>query len=431
MLGLAIADGAVEESRLWSTAKLAEALAAWRVRAAAEECRWLALLAEFDRREGWRADGRLSGVDWLVWRCGLATRTARDKLRVAHELRRRPLVAEAFASGSLSYCKVRAITRITDVDEECDHRLLALAREGTVAELDRVVRHWQHLRDQERGVDDYLRRWDRRWLRAHRTYDGMVVAELTLPLEEGEEVLRLLDAAVAASLVEEPVDGGSREPAISPRRRVDALLDLLRAGSAGGAGPGGADRYTLHLVSDVEALAGRLGLAETVDGWAVSIETLRRIACDCAVVRHLLRGASQPLDVGTRTPVWTVAQRRAITVRDGGRCRFPACERRTCDVHHVTHYADGGATAVNNGILICPRHHTAVHEGGFRITGDPNGTLTVHRPDGSTLGASRAGRPHLSPTAPARSVPEGTIGQASAAAVRPTAGCSASAPLWW
>ncbi len=188
------------------------------------------------------------------------------------------------------------------------------------------------------------------------------------------------------------MDGGSREPALSPRRRVDALLDPLRAGSGGGAGPGGADRYTVHLVADIQALDQRLGRSETLDGSPVSMETLRRISCDCGVVRHLLRGRSQPLDVGMRTPVWTVAQRRAITVRDGGRCRFVACERRTCDVHHVEHYADGGPTAVGNGILICPRHHTAVHEGGFRITGDPNGTLTFHRPDGSVLGTSRTGR---------------------------------------
>jgi hypothetical protein len=301
-------------------------------------------------------------------------------------------VAEAFAGGSLSYCKVRAITRITDVDEECDRWLLALAKEGTVGDLDRAVRHWQHLREQERGVEDYLRRWERRWLHASRTYDGMVMVGLTLPLEEGEEVLRLLDAATATTFWEEPVEGGSREPVCSPRRRVDALLDLLRAGAGGGAGPGGADRYTLHLVADVDALAERVGLrSELLDGSPVALETLRRVACDCGVVRHLLRGASQPLDVGTRTAVWTVAQRRAITLRDRGRCRFVACERRTCDVHHVRHFTDGGPTAVDNGILVCPRHHTAVHEGGFGITGDPNGTLTFHRPDGGVLGTSMAG----------------------------------------
>ena len=80
-------------------------------RRAAMEARWLSLLAEFDRREGWRADGQLSCVDWLVWRCGLSRSAAYDRLRVAHELTRRPEVRGSFAAGALSYAKVRAITR--------------------------------------------------------------------------------------------------------------------------------------------------------------------------------------------------------------------------------------------------------------------------------------------------------------------------------
>jgi hypothetical protein len=164
-------------------------------------------------------------------------------------------------------------------------------------------------------------------------------------------------------------------------------MDLVR-----GATPG-ADRYTLHLVADVDVLADRFGWrAELFDGSSLAAETLRRLSCDCGVVRHLLRGGSRPVDIGTRTAVWTTAQRRAITLRDGGHCRFVGCERRACDAHHLHHSADGGRTAVDNGVLLCPRHLTAVHEGGFRITGDPNTTLTVYRPDGTLLGTTAARR---------------------------------------
>jgi hypothetical protein len=90
-----------DEPRACSTAELGEALTGWAVRTAGAECRWLGILAEFDLREGWYVDGQLSAVDWLMWRCGMSARTARDKLRVAHELRRRPLVADALASGKL------------------------------------------------------------------------------------------------------------------------------------------------------------------------------------------------------------------------------------------------------------------------------------------------------------------------------------------
>jgi hypothetical protein len=170
---------------------------------------------------------------------------------VAHELRRRPLVAEAFASGRLSYCKVRAITRVTDADEDTDEWLLRLAQAGTVADLDPAVRHWEHLQEQERGVEDYLARYDRRAVHFSRTYDGMVVIEAVLPVEEGEEVLGILAACGKAG------EGGSREP----QRRADALVELMRSGAPA------AERYTLHLVADVDAMADRFGeRAEFLDG---------------------------------------------------------------------------------------------------------------------------------------------------------------------
>src|SRR5438477_11373730 len=81
-------------------------------RLAAMECEWLSTLAEFDSRYGWWNDGEVSCVDWLASRCGLSRITAREKLRVAHELERRPAVRAAFQGGALSYSKVRAITRI-------------------------------------------------------------------------------------------------------------------------------------------------------------------------------------------------------------------------------------------------------------------------------------------------------------------------------
>jgi hypothetical protein len=279
---------------------------------------------------------------------------------------------------------VRAITRVTDAGAEVDEWLLRLAEAGTVADLDRAVRHWAHLQGQERGVEDYLARYDRRAVHASRTYDGMVVIEAVLAVEEGEEVLGLLDGAKA-------VDGGSCEPQPAAHRRADALVELVRAGRGAVAAPG-SERYLLHLVADVDAVADRFGVrAEVLDGPPLATETLRRLACDCGVVRHLLGGRSRPLDIGTRTSVWAVAQRRAISVRDGGRCRFVGCQHRTCDIHHLQHYDQGGRTAVDNGILLCPRHHTAVHEGGFTITGEANGSTVFHRPDGSVLGSSQAG----------------------------------------
>jgi hypothetical protein len=351
---------------------------------AAMECEWLTTLWEFNLRCGWADDGEVSCTDWLVAGCGLSRVTAREKIRVAHELSRRPTVRAAFAAGTLSYTKVRAITRIA-ANDETDRWLLKLAEKGTAADLEIAVRHYQELRDQEKPVDSYLRRWDKATVRSTRTFDGMMVIETVAPIEEGQEILAGLRAAEAAG----PVDSAES----TGQRRVRALLDLVRTGAANLETPSdssGADRYTLHAVADIAVLTGASeGRGELLDGTGVAPETIRRWACDSAIIRHIVKGESEPLDIGRKTKVWTTAQRRAVVLRDHGKCRWPNCWRRTCDIHHVHWYEEGGVTAVYNGCLLCPHHHTYVHEKGFKITGEPNATLKFWRPDGAFIAAEQ------------------------------------------
>src|SRR5438093_13681167 len=65
---------------------------------AAGECRWLLLLSEFDRREGWAGWGLQSCAHWVSYRCGLGLQAAREKLRVGRRLGELPLVREAFSA---------------------------------------------------------------------------------------------------------------------------------------------------------------------------------------------------------------------------------------------------------------------------------------------------------------------------------------------
>ena len=93
------------------------------------------------------------------------------------------------------------------------------------------------------------------------------------------------------------------------------------------------------------------------------------------------------LGVGRRTRTISPALRRALAARDG-QCRFPGCQNRRTDVHHVQHWADGGETVLDNLVLLCRRHHRAVHEGGFRITLDAAGEMEFLRPDGRPFPAA-------------------------------------------
>ena len=65
--------------------------------------RWLALIAEFDRRQGWADSVTQSCAHWLNWQCGINLGAAREKVRVAHALDELPLIGAAMARGELSY----------------------------------------------------------------------------------------------------------------------------------------------------------------------------------------------------------------------------------------------------------------------------------------------------------------------------------------
>jgi Domain of unknown function (DUF222) len=97
------------------------------------EAVWLQQLAEFDRHGLWAGDGQCSCAAWLVWRTNMARSTAFEKLRVAHQLARRPIVAQAFGQGRLSYSAVRALTRLDRPDPDVDAALVELARSGQPA----------------------------------------------------------------------------------------------------------------------------------------------------------------------------------------------------------------------------------------------------------------------------------------------------------
>src|SRR5437773_5480181 len=100
----------------------------------------LDLIREFDARGGWNTGFR-SCAAWLSWRVGLDPGAARQRVRVARALGRLPLLAQALARGEISYAKVRAVVRVAT--PETEERLLAVAKAGTAAHVERIVRGWR------------------------------------------------------------------------------------------------------------------------------------------------------------------------------------------------------------------------------------------------------------------------------------------------
>jgi hypothetical protein len=68
-------------------------------------------------------------------------------------------------------------------------------------------------------------------------------------------------------------------------------------------------------------------------------------------------------------------------IRDG-MCRYPGCHQtRHLKAHHRVPWIAGGRTDLDNLILLCQWHHTAVHEGGVTITKATDG-WRFSKPDG-------------------------------------------------
>jgi hypothetical protein len=317
-------------------------------------CRWLELVAELDRRGAWAQWGWPSCARWLAWRCALTPRSAREHVRVARCLPELPLIREAFSCGELSYAKVRALTRVAELDSEDE--LLELARHMTASQLERAVRAYRFVTAAEANDLQSVAYVGYTW-----EADGSLTLRARLAPEDGALVLRALEAARDRLQEREWEDeGGSAEP----RRATNAEAFVAMADMSLADGRGdrsGGERY--HVVVHIDAANGKSVLE---DGSALADESARRLACDASVV-ELVEKDGEPLSVGRKTRTIPPSIRRALQARDRT-CRFPGCDnRRFLDAHHIEHWASGGDTKVGNLVLLCGRHHRFVHEAGYSI----------------------------------------------------------------
>jgi len=93
------------------------------------------------------------------------------------------------------------------------------------------------------------------------------------------------------------------------------------------------------------------------------------------------------LNVGRRTRKPPPALRRAVRERDRYRCRFPGCQSRRTDTHHIIYWSNGGKTRLGNLISLCKRHHAIVHDKGIIIATIPDGFAFCTR-EGTPIPAS-------------------------------------------
>jgi hypothetical protein len=352
----------------------------------AANARFLSLIAELDRRQGWAEWGVKSCAHWLNWKCGIDLGAAREKVRVARALERLPAVEVAMAEGRLSYAKVRAMTRVAD--ESNESYLLNIALCGTASHVEDVVRGYRRALDAAELTREAVQQRDQ-CLWWHTEPDGSMVIRGRLPAEIGALFVRAMEAAVDGLPIPKNVSAETSPNGLhrARKRRVEALAVMAESFLANEPRDlSGADRQQIVVHVDVETLQHRYaGRCELENGPSIAAETARRLACDAGVVRIVESPDGEPLDVGRRSRTIPSGIRRALTARDKG-CRFPGCTfKRYVDGHHVKHWADGGETKLSNLVTLCRFHHRLVHEGGVEIQVLDDGAFRFVRMNGESF----------------------------------------------
>ncbi len=382
---------------------------------AAATCRFLILLGDFDDRRGWASWDMSSCAAWLSWKCQMSSGTAREHVRVARALRHLPVIRAEFAAARLSYAKVRALTRIATPENE--EGLAEISGPMTGNQLERFARAHRKVSP----ADDATARVQRR-LTWRFEEDGSLAGTFRLPPLQAAVLLKALRAAVGD--LEHPHEGPetdvSAETPAGARTRVEtsssladalvAIAETYLSDKIATADNPEVYQVIVHVGTDAIADAGRADVsAETPaaaqpvpgdpaaparchveDGPAISIATARKLACTAALGWMLHDHEGTLLDVGRRGRRPTAALRRAARERDKCRCRFPGCESRRVDLHHIQYWSNGGRTKLANLISLCKYHHKLIHDRGYLITPGSGDAFTFYRPDGTPIPASPA-----------------------------------------
>jgi hypothetical protein len=318
--------------------------------------------------------------DWLTQVAGLRHGEGNKRVKQAHALCG-PLTRtrQGLLEGTVSSVQAEVIVRALDdlppgewVRRRAEKTLIRQAAQLNASELARAGRHVVEVVDPD-GVDRRLEAALERDERAAHLHRYLTISEdraggVRVRGRGTAEDGALLKAALLPLTSPEPtVDPESGEPYPDPRdhgtRMWDALVTTAQHALATDLPPQThATPARLLVTLDHRTLRDEVGVGTTADGTDLPPDTLRRLACDAEIIPAVLGTRSEVLDVGRLHRLVTAAIWTALVLRDR-HCTFPACTRPPvmCHAHHITHWADGGQTSLDNLALLCGHHHRVIH----------------------------------------------------------------------
>lgn len=329
------------------------------------------LTGVWDARRGWAADRARSGASWLAYRARMPHAVARRQVALGRCVREMPAADGAWAAGDIGAAHVSALSRARTpataaVYERDEAVLVDKARTLRFDDFARVVAYWSQGADPD-GVEDDARdvRAQRR-VHLSRTFGGAWVGDLVLDPIAGtilHDTLHAIETELFAADWAAARDRLGREPTVHElartpaQRRADALVEMAtRARTAPRDGRRPAPLFTVLV--GYETLAGRV--CELAGATVLTPGSLVPWLDAALVERVVFDTPSRVIDVGAQRRLFDGATRRAVEVRDRGRCYHPDCDdTHDLQVDHIQPWGAAGPTIQSNGRLACGHHNRA------------------------------------------------------------------------
>ncbi|RKT82213.1 HNH endonuclease [Saccharopolyspora antimicrobica] len=382
----------------------------------------LRAIAEAEQRGIPAAQGARKTQTWVREKLNIAAGEAKSRVLVARmatesttvdgdpvpaEL---PAVAEAINTGAITVAHARTIINgvrrmapVCTPDElgQAEAVLTDYARVHSPHDLATLAERVRYYFDEDNAFRTEEVQHVLRELHYGTDADGMTVINARLSREAGAKFRAALQP-LAAPLPSEDGQPDFRSPGQRNADALDALLDIALASDQ--LPRSGGQRPHITITINYDDLIRTLGDTEkrgmpgtlTSTGQPITAATVRRLACDAEILPVVLGGDGLPLNVGRTERTAPPHLRAALLLRDGT-CAFPACDRPpgTPEAHHVESWIDGGATDLNNLVMLCGHHHRTIHTQHWTIAiEDDHPVFTAP----TTVDSERSPRPGGRPT---------------------------------
>ncbi|UGT93819.1 HNH endonuclease [Mycobacterium ostraviense] len=341
------------------------------------------IAAEMERDELCGATGARSVAALLAWKLGSSSTNAHTITAVARRFEEFPQCVAGMREGWLSLDQVGVIAARAGAGSDAHYA--QLARVATVNQLRTAVKLEPRPEPDPRPqpqpsitktTDEQFSCW-----RIRLAHDDAAKFDAALASYR--------DALIAEWKHDHDNTASQSTPPLPST--IEAFMRLVETGWDAEAARRPHGQHTTVVVHlDIKDRIAALHL-----GPLLSDDERRYLSCD-ATAEVWFERDGQLLGAGRATRVINRRLRRALEHRDRT-CAVPGCgATRGLHAHHVRHWEDGGATELDNLVLVCPYHHRSHHRGIITITG-PAANLTVTDNTGRQLSAGSLARPPTQP----------------------------------